>query len=250
MPQRSSSEKFSKDSSIAAPLTLDELKEISSYLRRSSDEKTKQEAMRMAYGSAANLPEVQFLELCNEALTHYELERWQTNPPMTLRHAIFKTIFEVVMDNQVDFVKRLSTLLSARRDGKEISKLPSRKLGIKQKRGRKVRPSDWIHVVPAAVDRVLGYRVFEIPEDALGLRLHRITHAEIREAIKRVQEENEFDTSVKISDGELSTWITRLNIRQFMHDPHHEPEGPLPKYTPLFEAVNEETHAGKKTKKC
>lgn len=235
---------------MPAPLTLDELKEINSYLKQSSDEKAKQEAMSMAYGSAANLPEVQFLELCNEALTHYELERWQSNPPMTLRHAIFKTIFEVVVDNRADFAKRLSVLLSARRNRKQISKLSSRKLGIKQKRGRKVRPSDWIHVVPAAVDRVLGYRVFEIPEGALGLRLHRITHGELREAIRRIQEESGFDTTVKISDGELSTWITRLNIRRFMHNPHREPQGPLPKYTPLFKTVTEETHPGKKPKKA
>lgn len=214
--------KKSKGSANPAPLTPHELKEIRAYLSRTPEEKAKQEEMHMLYGSAANLPEVQFLDLCNEALTHYELERWRAHPPIALRHAIFKIIFDVVLGNKAEFAKRLSVLLATRRDKKKISKIPSRRLGLKQERGRKVCPYDWIHVVPAAVDLVLGYRVFEIPESDMGLRLYRVTHAELKEAIKRVQEANGFDTSVPISKGVLSSWITRLNIRQFMHDPHQE----------------------------
>lgn len=248
MPKKIKPEKADKDSSLPAPLTLSELEGVTAYLKQSSDEKAKQDEMRMSYGSAANLPEVEFLDLCNEALMHYESDRWQSNPPMALRHAIFKTIFEVVLGNEAEFAKRLSILLLARRNKEEISKIPARKLGIKQGRGRKVRPSDWIHVVPAAVDRVLGYRVFEHPADGLGLRRVRITRTEIREAIRLVQEESGFDTSVKISEGELSTWITKLNIRQFMHDPHREPIGPFPKYTPLIVTETGETYSAKLAK--
>lgn len=221
-----------KKASEPALLTADELAEMRAYLNRACSDEEKEklplELRDPSIGIAGTLREVKLLRLCDDAVAHMEDQRWRGLPPRELCLNIFKMIFNVAFSNDADFARRLAILLEARGEGKKICDVPPVKLGIKQGRGRKVRPSDWIHVVPDAVMLVMSYRLDIYPPDSLDFRHHRITREEVIEAIKSVQHERGFDTSVKLSYRELSTWITRLKIRQFMHNPHRESKGMPP----------------------
>lgn len=240
-PRRRSNSPAGKDSAkttIPALLSLDEVNAMRKLLRKEdppeANNSIEYKLARSAASDKASDETILFadklLRACDEAIQHSMDGRWHYRPPFEVCYKVLDLCLEMVLPNNAEFAEHLAVMLRARGEGKEVA---LKDLGVKQKPGRKGKPYDLKFVVPAAIKRLLAYRVEEIPPDGTDLRRRRITREELRETIRIIGKSLGAPHPVRISNPHLSTYITKYGIGTFMHDPHRPTVGKLPPPLPI-----------------
>lgn len=112
-----------------------------------------------------------------------------------------------IRDNNAELFYQLHMILSYRRDGKSLSELTLKDLGIKSGRGRKPSPIDLSRLFPIALARVTGNRLEGYQFEGEGTK-ERISRAEIIKDVKQ--------RGGTISESELSRWITKFKFGSYM----------------------------------